>query len=291
MERRRRPATSGAILVLLLSGIEGGKSLVLPFKLWLRSILASTYHTLYRLSLPIRWWLADKKSRQTDLDLQLPPAKLRFRVTESTDPAAFSRIGEEASKNLQAVLGEAGYSLENFAHVLDFGCGCGRTLIWLRKQYPVIDWAGTDVDFEAIDWCRDHLSGSTFTTNSPWPPLPFPDHRFDLIYGISVFTHLNEQHQRAWIPEFFRVLQPGGLLLLTFYSEQVWRTRRGAQEVESRGFAFRTSAKLKGVLPEWYQTAFQTQSNMMAMVASHFSVLKMIPGGFGSHDVIIAQRE
>jgi SAM-dependent methyltransferase len=43
----------------------------------------------------------------------------------------------------------------------------------------------------------------------------FEDESFDLVYALSVFTHLTGDLQIAWRDELRRVLRPGGLLLVT----------------------------------------------------------------------------
>ena len=73
---------------------------------------------------------------------------------------------------------------------------------------------GTDTDAEAIAWCRDHLP-ARFGVNAELPPLDYEDSSFDLIYAISVFTHLTEELGLAWAQELARVLRPGGYALLT----------------------------------------------------------------------------
>src|SRR5947208_884804 len=47
------------------------------------------------------------------------------------------------------------------------------------------------------------------------PPLAFDDASFDLVYALSVFTHLTGDLQVAWRDELRRVLRPGGRLLIT----------------------------------------------------------------------------
>ncbi len=99
--------------------------------------------------------------------------------------------------------------------VLDFGCGCGRVLAYLRREIAG-ELTGSDIDGEAIAWCQENLAEvGTFVRNEIMPPLPFPDATFDLTYAVSVFTHLPKRMERAWLRELTRVTKPGGYLLLT----------------------------------------------------------------------------
>jgi SAM-dependent methyltransferase len=52
-------------------------------------------------------------------------------------------------------------------------------------------------------------------TNRLDPPLPYPDERFDLVYALSVFTHLTESQQRSWSAELHRVTRTCGYVLFT----------------------------------------------------------------------------
>ena len=97
--------------------------------------------------------------------------------------------------------------------VLDFGCGCGRvTRYWSEFAGTV---AGSDLDAGAVEWCRSNLPFAQFELNTLAPPLAFADERFDLVYALSVFTHLTAELQLAWRDELRRVLRPGVFLLVT----------------------------------------------------------------------------
>lgn len=220
----------------------------------------------------------------------MPPSKLRFRVSESSDPAVFLEVGRRAAENIARCLEMAGAPLRGGARVLDFGCGCGRTLRWLVREYPDVEWSGCDVDGEAVEWCRGHLSGD-FEVNGPTPPLPFGEGAFDAVIGLSVFTHLDEDLQRAWVPELRRVLKADGVLLLSFYAPHVWQGVDEAASIEGGGFVFRRSGKLKGIVPEWYQTAFQNRERIRALLGAEFGSVEFIERGFGDHDGVVGRGE
>src|SRR5438046_4653721 len=148
------------------------------------------YHWLFRLQIRVRCWLADRLGRR---ESTVPPAMLRFRVTESLSVKEFVRIGEGVAQHIRQRLFDG--HLEG-RRVLDFGCGCGRTVRWLVGDGAEIH--GIDVDREAIEWCKKHLNGARFLANAPEPPLPYPNGHFDAIYCLSVFTHLDETMQDQW---------------------------------------------------------------------------------------------
>jgi SAM-dependent methyltransferase len=138
----------------------------------------------------------------------LPPRRLMVRVAGTADADWFLRSGRAAYDAIAAHV-----PLQQVDSVLDFGCGCGRvTRYWTGFRGSV---AGSDVSARAVEWCRANLGFARFETNALEPPLVFADDSFDLVYALSVFTHLTEELQSAWRDELRRVLLPGGLLLVT----------------------------------------------------------------------------
>lgn len=146
----------------------------------------------------------------------IAPAWLRYRVQGTPDLTTYVEAGRLSRASISASLNLIGRRLGEFPRILDFGCGCGRTLRWMRDLTREATVWGVDIDAEAIDWCRGHIGPARFEVTNPVPPLPFPDNSFDLIYALSVFTHLDYPGQIAWLTELRRVLAPGGIVLLTF---------------------------------------------------------------------------
>ena len=148
----------------------------------------------------------------------LPPASLIYLVAGSPDISWFLEGGRLAYRSMADALAGQGIRIESLRSVLDFGCGCGRvTRYWYSHRNTRV--SGTDFNPAPIGWCRRHLPFARFTGNAPIPPLAFPGEEFDFIYALSVFTHLPEERQAAWMKELSRVLRPGGVLLLTTHGE------------------------------------------------------------------------
>lgn len=100
--------------------------------------------------------------------------------------------------------------------ILDWGCGPARVVRHLPKLLgPAAHIYATDYNPRTVAWCQKYINGVTFDLNHISPPTVYTNRLFDLIYGISIFTHLSEANHRAWFEELMRIARPGAVLLLT----------------------------------------------------------------------------
>lgn len=110
-------------------------------------------------------------------------------------------------------------------HIMDFGCSSGRVLRHFQIEHEARNWTlyGTDLQARAIEWMRRNFPPHyQIFTSSLMPRIPLPDNSLDVIYGISVFTHI-KYHWDSWLMELKRVLRPGGLLIQTVQTENAWK--------------------------------------------------------------------
>jgi SAM-dependent methyltransferase len=110
------------------------------------------------------------------------------------------------------------------ADVLDLGCGCGygTHMLATRAGRSAV---GVDVSREAIDYCRTryrepNLSFEVMDVKA----LGFPDKRFSAVVCLEVFEHV--ENQEILLKEAFRVLAPGGVLILSTPNKLVWSPGR-----------------------------------------------------------------
>ena len=151
--------------------------------------------------------------------LPIPPTRLIHLAILSREVAWFLRSGRFGHQGVLHVLHRNELRPESFGSILDFGCGCGRMIRhWRGLQGPQL--YGTDYNPELVAWCRKKLGSlAEFGVNQLRPPLDYGDETFGFVYAISVFTHLTEEVQNAWMNELARVLKPGGYLLITLHGE------------------------------------------------------------------------
>jgi SAM-dependent methyltransferase len=147
--------------------------------------------------------------------MPLPPPRLRLLVDgRSADGGHFLRIGRQMFGGIRGAVVAMGRAPEELGAVLDFGCGCGRVARhWAGLRGPELH--GCDYNQALVDWCAANLCLLRVTRNELAPPLPHVSGSFDLIYALSVFTHLDAELQRAWLEEYRRLLAPGGMLVVS----------------------------------------------------------------------------
>ena len=222
--------------------------------------------------------------------LPLPPRKLKFLVAGSPWSDHFLELGKECIREITRYLADSGVEISSFNSILDFGCGCGRVTRHLAAlEKPTI--YGTDYNPLLISWCRQNLVFAQFDTNDLAPPLKYADNSMGFIFAGSVFTHLDEDLQKAWITELRRVLAPGGFLYFTTAGEQ-YLYKLDREQLRS----FR-SDELVMVNEESVGRniclAVEPRRFVEKNLAEGFEIIKHIPDGargFGHQDVYIMKK-
>lgn len=112
--------------------------------------------------------------------------------------------------------------------VLDWGCAAGGVAI-LMDHHLAARVSAADVDRHAIAWLRASCPTLDCHEVKPAEPLPFDDASFDLIYGISVLTHIPPGLQSFYLAELRRITRDGGLVMLTVLGERACALNRDGE--------------------------------------------------------------
>lgn len=204
----------------------------------------------------------------------VPPQEQQAIVNIGSGQTAFLGNGATCYLMLVNVASEVGFNWEA-TKVLDFGCGCGRVIRFFLQHSKLSRFYGTDPNPRAIEWCQKNLLFARFVVGSAIPPLAYTGGDFDLIYSISVFSHLSEANHFAWLAELSRICRPGRWVIVTTHG--LGALERAATDAEARnalglsweklasakerlnadGFCFvPTQERLKHLNPDLYGLAF-----------------------------------
>ena len=95
--------------------------------------------------------------------------------------------------------------------VLDAGCGTGGLIRRLVLRHPDWSWTGIDVEPLACELARERAPMAEIREGSV-TVLPWADGSFDAVVSADVIYHLDDDG--AALREFFRVLKPGGMVVI-----------------------------------------------------------------------------
>ena len=236
-----------------------------------------------------------RRRKNYEIDQVLPPSFLRKRIHGSEDVNTFEQVGRAVASDLVGYLKRAESAGRDFS-VLDFGVGCARVLKPLQELScesspppATIHWHGSDIDAQAIEWCRTYLgSRGKFVVNETMPPLPFADRFFDFVYSISIFTHLPEAMQFAWLKDINRVLKAGGAAAISTHSFGPPRKPKEERQI-ARGFLHGGNKGGQG-LPDFYQTSYHTREYIEREWAKVISVESFVERGVNNDQNLVLCR-
>ncbi|HVQ35960.1 MAG TPA: class I SAM-dependent methyltransferase [Pyrinomonadaceae bacterium] len=237
------------------------------------------------------------RSNLSDESLPVPPPVLRFRVHGSVEVGSYLEVGQNCARDIKQMLNSVGKDFHAFTQILDFGCGSGRVMRFLRDGPESCHLSGTDIDKHAIRWCRRHLGFASWSSNSALPPTTYADQTFDFIYAISVFTHINEEMQFAWLRELKRITKPGGILILTVHGEFAADGFPADTKalIAEQGFFYTIQQtgrfKLDG-LPDFYQATYHSRAYIEDRWSKFFKIIGYVERGLNGHqDAVILQNQ
>ncbi len=144
---------------------------------------------------------------------------LKLSTDESADLAKFTRwIPRQNRADI----------LTPESSVLDVGCGNGRNLIFLSREFGV-SGVGYDISAAAIAQANAASKGISlaYKARSIAGSLDLPDASQSLVLDMMTSHFLNEAERTMLRDEIFRVLKPGGFVFMkTFLADEDLHTRR-----------------------------------------------------------------
>lgn len=221
-----------------------------------------------------------------------PPPHLTYRVAHTSNAREFLASGLLSLFDIMRLVSEHGGKQP--CRLLDWGCGSGRIAAHIAQRYPEISLTGCDIDAEAVEWCKQQIGGGSFHVIDAEPPTMFADARFTTIIGFSVVTHLTQDLQERWRHEVHRLLDEGGILVLTTLGERAAKANGLLERLTEHGIIDeRLDPTLDAVMPSgYYRSTFQSRSWTEAVWGECFDVIDFVEAGaFGVQDIIVLRKK
>jgi SAM-dependent methyltransferase len=188
-----------------------------------------------------------------------------------------------------------GRGICDFARVLDWGCGSARLtrhLIGLNSG----TW-GADIDRDNVAWCNANIREGHFHHVDLWPPTSFAGAEFDLVTGVSVFTHLDEADQFRWLAELARITRPGAILLMSVRGFHALAYERlnpdiGRRLARDHFVVLGQNSDLQNSISDeaYYKDVLHSPEYIFAKWSRYFDIIDIIPFLAAPQDVVVMQK-
>lgn len=233
-----------------------------------------------------------------DKKLPVPDEKRRVRVQGNSSEKVFLLEGFTTFMKLKLTCNKiVGKDFNDFSSILDWGCGCGRLIRYFEYVKDALV-TGIDIDPDNIEWCRKYFPFGNFIAISKHPPTSFPDASFDLLIGISVFTHLKEKVQFEWLKELHRIACNDAILLMTIHGQEA--IKRSVLSPE-----FLIPLRIKGFLDvgsnpglddiiegdNYYRNIYHRHRYIESKWSKYFDIIDIIPGYIGNLQDLVVMRK
>ncbi len=184
---------------------------------WLRrsKLLGLADTTLARAEF-FRGYRARRAFRRTNPDFVLPPTALAYDAFGHWNPEIYRQQGRDHATYIAGLIKR--YH-QRAKVICEWGCGPMRVLRHMPNHFPGRLLIGLDYNPKTIIWCTHHFTGFRFGLNCLEPPLPLLDGEADVIYAISVFTHLSARQHLDYVTDLMRCLSPDGILIVTLHCD------------------------------------------------------------------------
>lgn len=128
-------------------------------------------------------------------------------------------VGASALREIMAALTSVNRSTEAVRHILDYACGYGRVLRWLKAAFPEASILGADADPKAVAAANSALGAETLVIDISLQR--YFQKSFDLIWVGSLFTHLDRTEMQRVLRYLSSHLSASGIVVFTTHGNLV----------------------------------------------------------------------
>ena len=148
--------------------------------------------------------------------------------------------------------------------VLEFASGHGRFTRHLVKALGADRVVVSDVVPDAVEFSRRTFGVDGFMSASVPEQVQWPQ-RYELVFVLSLFSHLPRSTWSRWLKVLWDAVAPGGLLV--FSTHGVKAAAFDSVALDEEGFFFAPSSESNAIDAQEYGTAFTSEAFVLQSIA------------------------
>jgi len=128
------------------------------------------------------------------------------------------KINKDFFRNIEAYL-----DLKDYEKLLDIGSGTSSFSIFMKSENPTLDIYDIDGSKEMLRIADKKIKDESLTIKleeALAENIPYEDNHFDKIVAIFLFSYIPKTIKPYALKELYRVLKPGGKLVIVDLSDQ-----------------------------------------------------------------------
>lgn len=153
--------------------------------------------------------------------------------------------------------------LAKASSMLEFASGFGRFTRHLTRALPGRVTC-SDLLPGSVDFVRQQFGVKAFESSFDPDRIVFPE-RYDLVFVLSLFTHLPVPAWNAWLRALGSAVAPGGVLLFSVHSEELAREELGVT-LNEEGYCYLPHSESPSLDPDKYGTTLTTRQLVVDQV-------------------------
>jgi SAM-dependent methyltransferase len=172
--------------------------------------------------------------------------------------------GWRTLSELMLLLEAVNQPLFKTTRVLEFASGHGRFTRHLVKALGAERVVVSDVVSDAVDFSQRTFGVSGFMSASTPEQVQWPQ-SYDLVFVLSLFSHLPRSTWARWLKVLYEAVAPGGLLV--FSTHGVKAAAFDNVQLDAEGFFFAPSSESNAIDAQEYGTTFTSEAFVRQRIA------------------------
>ncbi len=199
--------------------------------------------------------------------------------------------GWRTMAELVLLLEQAGHPLLHTRSFLEFASGHGRFTRHLVKALGAERVVVSDVVADSVDFARVAFGVEGFVSAAVPEDVRW-DKQHDVVFVLSLFSHLPASTWSRWLRRIYDMVAPGGVLVFTTHGEAA--VRKQDVSLDADGYFFTPSSESTAIDAQEYGTTFTSEAFVRARIAEHLPGARLrqcSPQHFWHHqDAFVVER-